>query len=255
MSMLEVKDLVVSYGGIEALKGISFSVDEGQIVTLIGANGAGKSTTLRAITGLVPVKSGSIFYNGEDITRLVTQKTVERGIALVPEGRRVFANLTVLENLSMADNKGKPWDLTRGIQKDRIDFYRTALSQFGLGLENKLNDRVSTLSGGQRQSIALLMSTLTPIRFLILDEHTAALDPKTADLIMRFTDQIVREKKLTALMITHNLNYALQYGNRLLMMHEGKIVLDKKGEEKKKISLQELLDQFDRISIEKGNDI
>lgn len=241
---------------MQVFEDFNLTVEAGEFISIIGSNGSGKTSLLNMICGASAPDSGTIELDGKNLLKIPEHKRYQSvGRVFQDPSLGTCPKMTVLENLSMADNKGKPWNLTWGIQKDRIDFYRTALSAFGLGLENKLNDRVSTLSGGQRQSIALLMTTMTPISFLILDEHTAALDPKTADIIMRFTDEIVREKKLTALMITHNLNYALQYGDRLLMMHEGEIVLDKRGEEKKKITLQELLDQFDKISIEKGNDI
>ena len=161
--------------------------------------------------------------------------------------------MTILENMSLADNKGKLYGLGRGTNKARIDFYREQLSWLGLGLEDKLDVKVGALSGGQRQAMALLMSTMTPIEFLILDEHTAALDPKTADLIMELTDRIVREKKLTTIMVTHNLRYAVEYGDRLIMMHEGTVILDKKGEEKQAVSVEEVLTLFNEISIECGN--
>ena len=161
--------------------------------------------------------------------------------------------MTILENMSLADNKGKFFGLKRGTEKSRIEFYRENLRQLGLGLEDKMDIRVGALSGGQRQAMALLMSTMTPIDFLILDEHTAALDPKTADLIMELTDKIVREKKLTTIMVTHNLRYAVEYGDRLLMMHQGQAVLDAAGEEKKKIQIDDILERFNEISIECGN--
>ena len=140
-----------------------------------------------------------------------------------------------------------------GKNKARLDFYREQLSQLGLGLEDKMDVKVGVLSGGQRQAMALLMATLTPIRFLILDEHTAALDPKTADLIMELTDKVVKEKHLTTIMVTHNLRYAVEYGDRLLMLHQGKAVMDYSGEEKKKIQIEDILGKFNEISIECGN--
>ena len=161
--------------------------------------------------------------------------------------------MTILENLSLADNKGKKFGLSFGINKARVDYYKEILSGLGLGLEDKLNTKVKSLSGGQRQALTLLMSTLTPIEFLILDEHTAALDPKTADLIMELTNKVVKEKKLTAIMVTHNLRYAVEYGNRLLMMHQGKAVIDKAEEEKSKITVDDILGKFTEISIECGN--
>ena len=155
--------------------------------------------------------------------------------------------------MALADNKGKVYGFGRGTNKARISYYKELLSQLGLGLEDKLDIKVGALSGGQRQAMALLMSTMTPIEFLILDEHTAALDPKTAELIMELTDKIVKEKKLTTIMVTHNLRYAVEYGDRLLMMHQGEAVLDLKGEEKKAMSVDEILKQFNEISIECGN--
>ena len=174
---------------------------------------------------------------------------------------RVFQNpamgtcpgMTILENLSIADNKGKHYGLRRGIQKKRIDYYREQLSLLNLGLEDKLHVKVGSLSGGQRQALALLMSTMTPIDFLILDEHTAALDPKTAEVNMELTNKLVKEKKLTTIMVTHNLRYAVEYGDRLLMMHEGKAILDKNGDEKERTRVEDVLDIFNAISVERGN--
>ena len=155
--------------------------------------------------------------------------------------------------MSLADNKGKGYGLTKGVNKARIEEYRESLKQLNLGLEDKLYTKVGSLSGGQRQALALLMSTMTPIEFLILDEHTAALDPKTAEIIMELTDKIVREKKVTTIMVTHNLRYAVEYGDRILMMHQGNAVLDKAGEEKKAINTEEIMGIFNRISVECGN--
>ena len=162
-------------------------------------------------------------------------------------------SMNILENMSLADNKGKGYGLTKGVNKARIEEYRESLKQLNLGLEDKLYTKVGSLSGGQRQALALLMSTMTPIEFLILDEHTAALDPKTAEIIMELTDKIVREKKVTTIMVTHNLRYAVEYGDRILMMHQGNAVLDKAGEEKKAINTEEIMGIFNRISVECGN--
>ena len=161
--------------------------------------------------------------------------------------------MTILENMSLADNKGKAFNLRPGTNRQRIDYYRESLRSLGLGLEDKLEVKVGVLSGGQRQAMALLMSTMTPIEFLILDEHTAALDPKTAETIMELTDKIVREKNLTTIMVTHNLRYAVEYGNRLLMMHQGKVIIDKADQEKADIKIEDILEQFNAISIECGN--
>ena len=162
-------------------------------------------------------------------------------------------DLTMLENLSLADNKGKPFNLGRAVSRQREAYFRDQLASLHLGLEDKLHVKMGSLSGGQRQAVALLMATLSPLDFLILDEHTAALDPRTAEIIMQLTDRIVREKKLTAMMVTHNLRYAVEYGSRLLMMDRGQVVLDKSGEEKQRLQVDDILDIFTRISIECGN--
>ena len=159
----------------------------------------------------------------------------------------------MLENLSLADNKGKPFGLGRAVSRRRVDFFREQLASLQLGLEDKINVKMGALSGGQRQAVALLMVTLSPLDFLILDEHTAALDPHTAEIIMELTDRVVREKQLTAMMVTHNLRYAVEYGSRMLMMDKGQIILDVAGEEKAKTQTSDLLDIFNRISIECGN--
>ena len=161
--------------------------------------------------------------------------------------------MNIIENLSIADNKGKRYGLGRGINKARINDYREMLRELNLGLEDKMDIPVGSLSGGQRQALALIMATLTPIDFLILDEHTAALDPKTAEIIMQLTDKIVKEKKVTTIMVTHNLRYAVEYGNRMIMMHQGNIILDKNAEEKASTEVDDILGIFNEISIECGN--
>ena len=161
--------------------------------------------------------------------------------------------MTILENMSLADNKGKAFNLRKGTNRQRIDYYRESLRTLGLGLEDKMHVKVGVLSGGQRQAMALLMSTMTPIEFLILDEHTAALDPKTAETIMELTDKVVREKNLTTIMVTHNLRYAVEYGDRLLMMHQGNVVIDREGDEKQAMDIDDILKKFNEISIECGN--
>ena len=161
--------------------------------------------------------------------------------------------MTILENLSLADNKDKSFNLSRGINKRRIHAYRDMLAPLGLGLEDKLEQPVGALSGGQRQTLALLMATMNPIDFLILDEHTAALDPKTAEIVMNLTAKVVREKHLTTLMVTHNLRHAVEYGDRMIMMHEGKVVLDRSGVEKSATRVDDVLQLFNEISVECGN--
>ena len=229
-------------------------IRDGEFVSIVGSNGSGKTSLLNMICGSIPVDSGRILIDGRDVTHMPEYRRAEFiGRVYQNPALGTCPDMTILENMSLADTKGKSFDLRRGTDKRRKEHYRELLSGLGLGLENKLNIKVGSLSGGQRQAMALLMSTMTDIDFLILDEHTAALDPKTADLIMELTDRIVREKGLTALMVTHNLRYAAEYGNRLIMMHEGRDVLDLSGAEKERTGVELLLSKFNEISVECGN--
>lgn len=232
----------------------NLSIEHGQFVSVVGSNGSGKTSMLNIICGSIPVDNGRIILNGSDITNMPEFKR-QRKIGRVYQNPAAGTcpNMTILENMALADNKGKPFNLRLGTNKQQIDYYRHLLSSLGLGLENKLQVKVGVLSGGQRQAMALLMSTMTPIEFLILDEHTAALDPKTAEIIMELTDKIVKEKDLTTIMVTHNLRYAVQYGNRLLMMHQGQAVIDRAGDEKTSVEIDDILEKFNEISIECGN--
>lgn len=232
----------------------NLTVEKGDFVSVVGSNGSGKTSMLNILCGSIPVEAGQILMQGEDISRMKEYKR-NRKIGRVYQNPALGTcpSMTILENMSLADNKGRFYGLGKGINKSRKSYYQELLSQLNLGLENKLNVKVGSLSGGQRQAMALLMSTMTPIDFLILDEHTAALDPKTADLIMELTDQIVKQKNLTTIMVTHNLRYAVEYGNRLLMMHQGEAVMDLPAKEKEALKVEDILEKFNAISIECGN--
>ena len=232
----------------------NLSIKDGQFVSVVGSNGSGKTSMLNIICGSIPVDQGTIEIGGVDITNMPEYKRQRRiGRVYQDPARGTCPHMTILENMSLADNKGKPFNLLPGTNRQRVDDYRESLKSLGLGLEDKMNVKVGVLSGGQRQAMALLMSTMTPIEFLILDEHTAALDPKTAEVIMELTDKVVKEKKLTTIMVTHNLRYAVEYGDRLLMMHQGQAIMDKAGKEKKEIQIDDILEKFNAISIECGN--
>lgn len=257
--MLEVKNIRKIYnpGTVQEkclFDDFSLSIPDGQFVSVVGSNGSGKTSLLNLICGSIQPDGGQILMQGRDI-RKDSEHVRARKIGRVYQNPAMgtCAQMTILENLSLADFKGKPAGLHRGTDRRRIDAYREMLRPLGLGLEDMLSAKVGTLSGGQRQALALLMSTMTPISFLILDEHTAALDPKTADIIMELTGRVVREKQLTAIMVTHNLRYAVEYGDRILMMHQGHAVLDKAGEEKQAVRIDDLLKIFNEISIECGN--
>lgn len=257
--MLEVKNIRKIYnpGTVQEkclFDDFSLSIPDGQFVSVVGSNGSGKTSLLNLICGSIQPDGGQILMQGRDI-RKDSEHVRARKIGRVYQNPAMgtCAQMTILENLSLADFKGKPAGLHRGTDRRRIDAYREMLRPLGLGLEDMLSTKVGTLSGGQRQALALLMSTMTPISFLILDEHTAALDPKTADIIMELTGRVVREKHLTAIMVTHNLRYAVEYGDRILMMHQGHAVLDKAGEEKQAVRIEDLLTIFNQISIECGN--
>ena len=257
--MIELKNIYKYYnpGTVNEMclfEDFNLNIKKGEFVSVIGSNGSGKTSMLNLICGSIPLDKGDIIIEGKSIAKL-PEYIRNRRIGRVYQNPSLGTcpEMTILENLSLADNKGKNFGLSFGINKTRLDYYKEILSGLGLGLEEKLNTKVKSLSGGQRQALTLLMSTLTPIEFLILDEHTAALDPKTADLIMELTDKVVKEKKLTAIMVTHNLRYAVEYGNRLLMMHQGNAVIDKAEEEKTKITVDDILGKFTEISIECGN--
>ena len=257
--MLELRNITKVYnpGAVTEqtlFRDFSLTVEEGQFVSIVGSNGSGKTSLLNIICGSIPVEGGEVLIEGKNINKL---KEYQRYAAM----GRVYQNpaagtcpgLTMLENLSLADNKGKRFGLRRGVNRQRRDYYRQQLQSLGLGLEDKLDVKMGALSGGQRQAVALLMATMTPLKFLILDEHTAALDPKTAEIIMELTDKVVREKNLTAMMVTHNLRYAVEYGDRLIMMNQGRVVMDKDGAEKTATSIDDILGVFNQISIECGN--
>ena len=256
--MLEIREVSKTYhpGTVTELRlfdRFSLTVEDGQFVSIVGSNGSGKTSLLNIICGSIPIDGGDVLVGGESIARKKDfQRYLTMGRVYQDPSMGTCPNLTMLENLSLADNKGKPFGFTRGVNKKRVNEYRAELERLGLGLEDKLNVKMGALSGGQRQAVALLMATMTPLKFLILDEHTAALDPKTAEVIMKLTNQVVREKRLTAMMVTHNLRYALEYGDRVLMMDRGRAVLDRSGAEKQNTSMDDLLAQFNRISIGSG---
>ena len=257
--MLELKHIHKYYnpGTVNEMclfEDFNLTVEQGDFVSVVGSNGSGKTSMLNILCGSIPVEAGQILMHGEDISRMKEYKR-NRKIGRVYQNPALGTcpSMTILENMSLADNKGNFYGLGKGINKNRKSYYQELLSQLNLGLENKLNVKVGSLSGGQRQAMALLMSTMTPIDFLILDEHTAALDPKTADLIMELTDKIVKQKNLTTIMVTHNLRYAVEYGNRLLMMHQGEAVMDLSAEEKQTLKVEDILEKFNAIRIECGN--
>lgn len=252
--MLELININKNYnpGSVNELclfKDFNLTVKDGEFVSVVGSNGSGKTSMLNIICGSIAVDSGRILIHGEDITKqkdYIRQRRIGRVYQDPAKG--TCPSMTILENMSIAENKGKPYNLGRGVNKAKLEEYREMLRPLNLGLEDKMGVQVGSLSGGQRQALALLMATMTPIDFLILDEHTAALDPKTAEIIMELTDQVVREKKVTTIMVTHNLRYAVEYGNRLIMMHEGKVILNIAGEDKKKLTVGDLLHQFEKVS-------
>lgn len=227
------------------LKGINLTVNDGDFITIIGGNGAGKSTLLNVISGAYSADEGNIILNGKDITKLPEHKRAKYlGRVFQDPMMGTAPNMEIQENLALAYRRGKVRLLNSGITKAEKKLYANVLSRLGLGLENRLNAKVGLLSGGQRQSLTLLMATLKEPQLLLLDEHTAALDPKTAAKVLELTEEITKENNLTTIMITHNMKDAIRYGNRLIMMNGGRIIYDVNGEDKKKLTVEDLLKKF-----------
>ena len=228
---------------------LDLEVNKGDFVAIIGSNGAGKSTLLNMISGSLMCDSGTILIDDEDVTdkpEFVRSKEIGRVFQNPSVG--VSPKMTILENLSLADNKGKRFGLSLGVNKKRAEYYKELLREVDLGLEDKLYNKVELLSGGQRQALTLLMAVMSNPKILLLDEHTAALDPKTSQKIMDITKKIVKESGITTLMVTHNLKHAIESGNRLFMMHRGQILVDIKGKEKEKLDTNSLLQLFENAN-------
>lgn len=232
-----------------ALTGVDLTLADGDFVTVIGGNGAGKSTLLNMIAGVYPLDSGTVELDGEDISRLSEPKRAKYlGRVFQDPMRGTAADMQIEENLALAKRRGQRRTLRWGITRAERDEYAELLKKLDLGLETRMQAKVGLLSGGQRQALTLLMATLTNPRVLLLDEHTAALDPKTASKVLELTEQIVDERKLTTLMVTHNMNDAIRLGNRLIMMHEGRVIYDVAGEEKRALTVPDLLQKFEEVS-------
>ena len=252
--MLEIRNVYKTFnpGTVNektALDGLSLRLEEGDFVTVIGGNGAGKSTMLNAVAGTWPVDSGNILIDGIDVTRLPEHKRAKYlGRVFQDPMMGTAPNMQIAENLALAARRGDARTLKVGITRAELAEYREKLKELELGLEDRITAKVGLLSGGQRQALTLLMATLKKPRLLLLDEHTAALDPKTAAKVLDATQRIVEASDLTTLMITHNMRDAIAYGNRLVMMYEGRIVVDVSGEEKKKLTVEQLLNLFSQAS-------
>ena len=248
--MLELKGLYKTFNAgtvneKRAINGLNLTLEDGDFVTIIGGNGAGKSTMLNLISGVFPADAGTITLNGVNITNLPEYKRAKYlGRVFQDPMMGTAATMGIEENLALANRRGKTRGLGRGIHAQERALYREQLATLGLGLEDRMTSKVGLLSGGQRQALTLLMATLTKPDLLLLDEHTAALDPKTADKVLQLTEEIVARDKLTTLMVTHNMKNAIQYGNRLIMMDAGRVVVDIKGEEKKNLTVRDLLEKF-----------
>ena len=255
--MLEIKNIYKTFnkGTVnekKALNGVSFTLNDGDFVTVIGGNGAGKSTTLNAVAGVWPVDSGSIIIDGINVTGLPEHKRAKYlGRVFQDPMTGTAATLEIQENLALAVRRGKRRGLRWGITKKEREQFKELLKQLDLGLEERMTSKVGLLSGGQRQALTLLMATIQKPNLLLLDEHTAALDPKTAAKVLEISEKIIAENHLTCMMVTHNMNDAIAYGNRLIMMNEGKVILDIGEEEKKKLTVEDLLEKFEQVSGEK----
>ena len=252
--MLEIKNVRKTFNKNtinekKALNGINLHLDEGDFVTVIGGNGAGKSTMIKMIAGVYPIDSGKIEIDGVNISREPEYKRARYiGRVFQDPMMGTAAGMEIQENMALAFRRGQRRGLGWGIKANEKDFYHDALMKLGLGLQTRMTNKVGLLSGGQRQALTLLMATLQKPKLLLLDEHTAALDPKTAKKVLEITQEIVEEQNLTTLMITHNMKDAISIGNRLVMMHEGRIIYDVSGDEKKKLEVDDLLKKFEEAS-------
>ena len=232
-----------------ALQGVNLTLNDGDFVTIIGSNGAGKSTFLNALAGVWPIDDGQILINNKDITKMPEYKRAAfLGRVFQDPMNGTAATMNIEENLALAKRRGRHRSLKIGITAAERKEYKEALTQLGLGLEDRMTSKVGLLSGGQRQALTLLMATLQKPELLLLDEHTAALDPKTAHKVLKLTNELVEKLNLTALMVTHNMRDAIQTGNRLIMMHEGRIIYDVAGEEKKNLQVDDLLHKFEEVA-------
>lgn len=229
-----------------ALNGVSLTLNDGDFVTVIGSNGAGKSTLLNAIAGIWPIDEGKIFIDDIDLTNMPDFKRAKYiGRVFQDPMTGTAATMWIEENMALAKRRGEKRTLKAGISDKEREEYKELLKQLNLGLEDRLNSKVGLLSGGQRQALTLLMATMQKPKLLLLDEHTAALDPKTANKVLELTNKLITENNLTAFMVTHNMKDALKYGNKLIMMCDGKIIFEAEGEEKKKLEVKDLLSKFD----------
>lgn len=239
---------------MEVFHDFSLTIHEGEFISVVGSNGSGKTTTLNLICGSLLPDAGQILLHGRDITKMPEyRRAAFFGRVFQDPARGTCPSMTILENMSLADNKGKTYGFGSGVNRRRLDYYKQQLELLHLGLEDKIELPVGVLSGGQRQALALLISTMTPVELLVLDEHTAALDPKSSENVMELTNRIIREKKLSAIMVTHNLRFAVEYGSRLLMMDKGHCVIDSGPDGKANYQIDDLLHTFNQISIECGN--
>lgn len=258
--MLELVDIVKVFhpntpDKKTALDGVNLTLNDGDFVTLIGSNGAGKSTLLNTIAGSIMSDKGQILIDGKDISKLPEHKRAKfLGRVFQDPIMGTATDMNIEENLALAKRRGKLHGLSWGIRKQERREYRELLSLLGLGLEDRMQNKVGLLSGGQRQAVTLLMASMNEPQLLLLDEHTAALDPKTAEIVLRITDEIVAKNNLTTLMVTHNMRDAIKHGNRLIMMSNGKIVIDVSGEEKKKLTQEQLIEMFSKVSTEQLSD-
>jgi putative tryptophan/tyrosine transport system ATP-binding protein len=251
--MIEIRNLYKTFNPgdvneVKALQGLDLLLEPGEFVTVIGTNGAGKSTVLNSLAGVYPIDRGTIKIGGQDVTKWQEHERARLiGRVFQDPLRGTAGAMTIEQNMAMAMLRGKKRGLKPGVTGSDRKIFREALAQLTLGLENRLTSKVSLLSGGQRQSMTLLMATLTQPRILLLDEHTAALDPTTAEMVINITARLVREYNLTTLMVTHNMHQALHLGSRTLMMHKGQIVLDLRGEERARLTVQDLISKFAEV--------